>query len=161
MSTWPTMPTEQAADLAGELRALDWSWTMDDAPAVVERFGWHAVSSRPRRIMLDIGFGPGSGTIQASDGEVNRIEIQLTAYAETAGTPELKSAFTDFAQAIRTKLGEPTAYVEAPSPQYRWAGAQATLVLVLSATSIWLHLVTNARLADDDRNLELDEQGLL
>ncbi|MFD3744512.1 DUF6301 family protein [Nocardia sp. NPDC058633] len=161
MSDWRTMPTDQAAELAGKLYALDWSWNMDDAPAIVEQFGWHTVSSRPRRIMLDIGFGPDSGTIQAKNGEVTRIELQLTDYAEAGEKPEVKTAFTDIAQAIGTKLGAPTARVKAPTPQYRWAGADTTVVLVLSAASIWLHLVTNARLAADDRNLELDNQGLL
>ncbi|MFE9787962.1 DUF6301 family protein [Nocardia salmonicida] len=158
MTTWRAMPSADAADLAGRLRTLDWSWTMDDAPAFVEQFGWATISQRPRRIMLDTGFGPDSGTIQAKNGEVTRIELQLTDYAEK---PELRTAFTDFAQAITTELGEPTARVKAPTPQYRWAGPDTTVVLILSAASIWLHLVTNTRLAADDRNLQLDNQGLL
>ncbi|MBC7300394.1 MAG: hypothetical protein H5T78_05520 [Nocardia sp.] len=161
MSNWRTMPTDQAAELADKLRALDWSWAMDDAPAIVEQFGWHTVSIRPRRILLDIGFGPGSGTVQAKNGEVTRIELQLTDYAEPAEKPEVKTAFNNYAQAIGGNLGEPTARVKAPTPQVRWAGSEATVVLILSAASIWLHLVTNARLAADDRNLELDYQGLL
>ncbi|MEU4706116.1 DUF6301 family protein [Nocardia salmonicida] len=161
MSNWRAMPTDQAAELAGELHALDWSWSMDDAPAIAEQFGWNTLSSRPRRIMLDTGFGPDSGTIQAKNGDVTRIELQLTDYAESTEKPELKTAFTHFAQAITTELGEATGRVKAPTPQYRWAGPDTTVVLILSAASIWLHLVTNTRLAADDRNLELDNQGLL
>lgn len=161
MTTWRTMPADDAADLAGRLRTLDWSWSMDDAPAIVEQFGWATISQRPRRIMLDTGFGPDSGTIQAKNGEVTRIELQLTDYAESTEKPELKTAFTHFAQAITTELGEATGRVKAPTPQYRWAGPDTTVVLILSAASIWLHLVTNTRLAADDRNLELDNQGLL
>ncbi|UGT53468.1 DUF6301 family protein [Nocardia asteroides] len=159
MTNWRTMPTDQAANLATRLHGLDWSWTLDDAPTIIEQFGWRTVSSRPRRIMLDIGFGPGSGTIQAKNGEVTRIELQLTDYADEK--PEMKATFTGLAQAIGEKLGEPTARVNAPTLQYRWAGTDSTVVLILSAASIWLHLDTNARLAADDRNLELDNQGLL
>ncbi|WP_280221592.1 DUF6301 family protein [Nocardia neocaledoniensis] len=161
MSTWRAMPTDRAADLATRLYGLDWSWTSGDAPTIVEQFGWRTVSGRPRRIMLDIGFGPGSGTIQVKSGEVNRIELQLSGYAEAEEKPEVKAAFTGLAQAIGEKLGEPTARVKEPTPQYRWAGPNTTVVLILSAASIWLQLVTNARLAADDRNLELDNQGLL
>ncbi|MEV0333094.1 DUF6301 family protein [Nocardia sp. NPDC050717] len=161
MSNWRTMPADQAADLATRLHGLDWSWTLDDAPTIVEQFGWRTVSSRPRRIMLDIGFGPGSGTIQAKNGEVTRIELQLTDYAEADEKSEVEATFTGLAQAIGENLGEPTARVNAPTPQYRWAGRDSTVVLILSAASIWLHLDTNARLAADDRNLELDNQGLL
>ncbi|MFE5479016.1 DUF6301 family protein [Nocardia sp. NPDC056541] len=161
MTTWRTMPSADAADLSGRLAALDWSWNIDDAPAIVEQFGWQTISSRPRRIMLDTGFGPDSGTIQAKSGDVTRIELQLTDYAEASEKLAVKTAFADYAQAISERLGEPTAQVTAPTPQIRWAGAETTVVLILSATSIWLNLVTNTRLAADDRNLQLDNQGLL
>ncbi|MFD6397893.1 DUF6301 family protein [Nocardia sp. NPDC060249] len=161
MTAWRTMPSADAADLADRLADLDWSWNIDDAPAIVEEFGWHTISSRPRRIMLDTGFGPDSGTIQAKNGEVTRIELQLTDYAEPSEKPAVKTAFTDYAQAISERLGEPTAQVTASTPQIRWAGAETTVVLILSTASIWLNLVTNTRLAADDRNLQLDNQGLL
>lgn len=161
MTNWHAMPADEAGDLAGALHALDWSWALDDAPAVVEKFGWHTISSRPRRIMLDIGFGPDSGTIRAKNGQVTGIELQLTDFADTGENAEVSAAFDSIAAAISAKLGEPTARVAGPPSQYRWAGAEATILLERSAASVWLYLVTNARLAADDRNIALDEQGLL
>ncbi|MFF5031923.1 DUF6301 family protein [Nocardia salmonicida] len=161
MTNWHTMPADKAADLAGALHTLDWSWSLDDAPAVVEKFGWHTVSSRPRRITLDTGLGPDSGTIRAKNGQVTGIELQLTDFADASENAQVATAFDSFAAAITAKLGEPIARVAGPPLQYRWAGADATVVLERSAASVWLYLVTNARLAADDRNIALDEQGLL
>lgn len=42
---------------------------LDDAPAVVDKFGWHTVSSRPRRITLDTLLDPDSGTIRAKSAK--------------------------------------------------------------------------------------------
>lgn len=36
MSTWRPLPIGQATDLAGELHALDWSWSMHDAHTIAE-----------------------------------------------------------------------------------------------------------------------------
>ncbi|MEV0131064.1 hypothetical protein AB0H83_21695 [Dactylosporangium sp. NPDC050688] len=41
------------------------------------------------------------------------------------------------------------------------AWTETTLLLQLLPTSVWLSVVTNARLAADDRNVELHAQGLL
>ncbi|MDO3647298.1 DUF6301 family protein [Nocardia mangyaensis] len=161
MTNWRAMPADEAADLAGALHTLDWSWTLDDAPAVVEKFGWHASSSRPRRITLDTGLGPDTGTIRAKNGEVTGIELQLTDFADAGANTEVSAAFDRIAAAISGKLGEPSARVAGPPLQYRWAGPAATVLLERSAASVWLYLVTNARLAADDRNIALDEQGLL
>ncbi|MFD3705018.1 DUF6301 family protein [Nocardia sp. NPDC058658] len=162
MTNWHAMPADKAADLARALYALDWSWVLDDAPAIVEKFGWHTISSRPRRIMLDVGFGPDSGTIRAKNGQVTSIELQLTDFADNpAENAEVTTAFDSITAAITAQLGEPTARVAGPPMQYRWAGAEATIRLERSAASVWLYLVTNARLALDDRSIELDEQGLL
>ncbi|MFE3542342.1 DUF6301 family protein [Nocardia sp. NPDC059177] len=161
MANWRALPAGEAAELAGALHTLDWSWQLDDAPAVVEKFGWRTISSRPRRIMLDTGFGPDSGTIRAKNGQVTGIDLQLTEFADAVENTEVTAAFDSIATALTGKLGEPSARVAGPPPQYRWAGAEATIVLERSAASVWLHLVTNARLAADDRNIALDEQGLL
>ncbi|MEV4207110.1 DUF6301 family protein [Nocardia salmonicida] len=118
-------------------------------------------SQRRRRVTLDIWFGPDSGTIRAKNGQVTSIELQLTDFADTAGNAEVATAFDSFGAAISARLGKPTARVAGPPLQYRWGGAEATVVLERSAASVWLYLVTNARLAADDRNIALDEQGLL
>lgn len=161
MANWRAQPADEAADLASALHTLDWSWAIDDAPAVIEKFGWQILSSRPRRIMLDIGFGPDSGAIRAKDGQVTGIELQLSDFADADHDAEVGTAFDDIAAAIAGRLGAPTARVAGPPPQIRWAGARATVVLERSAASVWLYLLTNARLAADDRNIALDEQGLL
>lgn len=161
MTNWRAMPADQAAELASALHTLDWSWSLDDAPAVVEKFSWHTISTGPRRIILDIGFGPGSGTIRAEDGQVTGIELQVTDFADAGENAEVSAAFDRITAAISARLGEPTARLAGPPPQYRWAGSEATIRLERSAASVWLYLVTNARLSADDRNIALDEQGLL
>ncbi len=161
MTNWQAMPADEAAELASALHGLDWSWALDDASALVEKFGWHTISSRPRGMMLDIGFGLDSGSINAKNGQVTGIELQLTDYAEAGENAQVTAAFDDIAAAITTKLGEPTARLTGPPPQYRWAGGKATIVLIRSAASVWLNLTTNSRLAADDRNIELEDQGLL
>ncbi|MEV6216283.1 DUF6301 family protein [Nocardia sp. NPDC051833] len=161
MSTWRTLPIDEAAELAGGLHSLDWSWALDDASTIVERFGWQTISSRPRWIMLDVGFGEGSGTIHAKNGQVTGIELQLTDFADADQNVEVSAAFEGIAAAITAELGEPSARVAGPPPQLRWPGPKATLLLERSAASVWLYLITNPRLAADDRNIELEEQGLL
>ncbi|WP_336085381.1 DUF6301 family protein [Nocardia sp. SSK8] len=161
MANWRVLPADEAADLAAALHTLEWSWTLDDAPAVVEKFGWQTLSSRPRRIMLDIGFGPDSGAIRAKDGQVTGIELQISDFAGAGQEAEVGPAFDGIAAAITAKLGAPTARVAGPPPRLRWAGTAATVVLERSAASVWLYLTANARLAADDRNIALDEQGLL
>ncbi|MEV6223801.1 DUF6301 family protein [Nocardia fluminea] len=159
MSTWRALPIGQAADLAGELHTLDWSWSMHDAHTIAEQFGWTEISQRPRRVTLDIGFGPDSGTIRAKNGQVTSIELQLTDFTDAPEKIEVATAFDNFGAAVSARLGKPTVRVAGPFLQYRWAGAEATVVLERSAASVWLYLITNARLAADDRNIELDEQA--
>ncbi|MFC9873744.1 DUF6301 family protein [Nocardia salmonicida] len=155
------LPIGKASDLAGELHALDWSWSMNDAAAIAEQCGWTVLSHRQRRVMLDTGLGPDSGTIRAKNGQLTSIELQLTDFADAGEDAQVAMAFDSSTVAITAKLGEPTARVAGPPLQYRWAGAEATVVLERSTASVWLYLATNARLAADDCNITLDEQGLL
>ncbi|MEU3010771.1 DUF6301 family protein [Nocardia asteroides] len=161
MTNWRAMPAEEAGDLAKALHSLDWSWALDDVSAVAEKFGWHIISSRPRRIRVDTEFSRDSGTFRAKDSQVTRIDLQLTDYAAPDQNAEVSASFDGISAAITAELGEPTARVAGPPPQLRWAGTEATLVLERSAASVWLYLITNARLTADDRNIELDELGLL
>ncbi|MFI5502086.1 DUF6301 family protein [Nocardia asteroides] len=161
MPTLRTIPIDQAADLADKLSTLDWSWTSADAPSIAEQFGWTVIAQRPRWIMLDTGYGPGSGTFRAKNGQVTEIELQLTDFADPAQNTEVAATFDSITATIAGQLGTPSRYDAVPPPQCRWVGPHATLVLKRSASSVWLHLITNARLADDDRNIELDELGLL
>lgn len=93
--------------------------------------------------------------------QVTSIELQLTDFADVTEKIEVATAFDRFGAAVFARLGKPTARVAGPPLQYRWAGPEDTVVLERSAASVWLYLITNARLAADDRNIELDEQGLL
>ncbi|MGW5441170.1 DUF6301 family protein [Nocardia asteroides] len=161
MTDWRALPAEETADLAKALHSLDWSWALDDVSAVAEKFGWHIISSRPRRIRVDTAIGPDSGTFRAKDGQVTRIDLQLTDFATPDQNAEVSASFDGMSAAITAELGEPSAHVAGPPPQLRWAGPEATLVIERSAASVWMYLITNARRADDDRNIELDELGLL
>ncbi|MEU5408158.1 DUF6301 family protein [Nocardia asteroides] len=161
MRTFRSIPIDQAADLADKLSTLDWSWTLADAPAIAEQFGWTVITQRARWIMLDTGYGPGSGTFRAKNSQVTEIELQLTDFDTPDQNAQFSATFDSITAAITEKLGTPTMDDAVPPPQYRWAGPKATIVLKHSAASVWLYLITNARLADDDRNIELDELGLL
>ncbi|MGW5313600.1 DUF6301 family protein [Nocardia thailandica] len=163
MTEWQTTPAPEVAALATRLRDLDWSWQLADAPRLAAEFGWRVVSERPGWVMLDTGFGTGSGTIFADDGRVERIEIRVTGYAEDteAGRTLVRDASAELEEAIEGALGAPTARVVDDPVQIRWAGAGATLVQARQELSVWLWLVTNEALAADDRDAEVDVQGLL
>ncbi|MGW0433386.1 DUF6301 family protein [Micromonospora sp. NPDC003197] len=155
------MPPADVVEVATRLRALDWSWQMVDAPKISTAFGWDTISSRPRRLILDTGLGPDSGNIQAKNGQVVRIEVQVTDFADAATQHRVAEAFEAVAEAMSEKFGVPTAAQSGPPAQLRWAGPETTLLLNRLTASVWVALVTNARLAADDRNIELEEQGLL
>ncbi|WP_054815800.1 DUF6301 family protein [Nocardia arizonensis] len=155
-----------AADLTGlviRLRALDASWHLTDAPVVAEAMGWRTLVSRDRWVLLDTGFGPGSGKFHAEDGRVVRIEVRLSDFA--ADTPEghawVAGIFDEAVATVAAAIGAPDDSRPDDGARVRWAGPEVTLMLQRTPVSVLLWWITNARLAADDRNIELEDQGLL
>ncbi|MFE6923276.1 DUF6301 family protein [Nocardia sp. NPDC057663] len=161
MTEWRTPSAAELTDLAAGLRDLDWSWDLADVPELAARFGWRAVLSRPNWVMLDTGLGVGSGKVHGADGKAVRIETRLTDFVEedAAGTERIRTAFAEMAGVLTDALGAPTARIPGEWPQIRWADQAATVVLAQSPVSVVLYLVTNARLAMDDRNIEVERQA--
>nr|WP_228537057.1 DUF6301 family protein [Nocardia sp. XZ_19_231] len=143
------------------MRDLDWSWELSDVPELVAEFGWRAVVSRPNWVMLDTGLGVSSGKVHGEDGRAVRIETRLTDFVDedAAGTARLRTVFADTAGVLTEVLGEPTSRIPGQWPQIRWAGPAQTVVLAQSPVSLVLYLVTNARLAADDRNIEAEKRS--
>ncbi|AVH20691.1 hypothetical protein IU412_19350 [Nocardia cyriacigeorgica] len=163
MTQWQAMTGTEIAELGTRLRSLAWSWQVADGPALATEFGWRVLHSDANWVMLDTGFGLGSGEIRGKDGRAEVIEVRVTDFAEEspAGRERIRDAFAALGEALTEALGAPTARVPGEFPQLRWAGAEQTLVLHELAVSVVLKLIDNTRLARDDRNVELEEQGLL
>ncbi|MGW6423884.1 DUF6301 family protein [Nocardia sp. NPDC055053] len=161
MTEWRIPSATELTDLATGLRDLDWSWNLADAAELAARFGWRVVVSRPNWVMLDTGLGVGSGKVHGEDGKAVRVETRLTDFVEenTAGTERIRTAFAELAGVLTDVLGAPTARIPGEWPQIRWAGPAATVVLAQSPVSVVLYLVTNARLAMDDRSIEVEKQA--
>lgn len=163
MTRWRVMPGTEIAELGTRLQSLNWSWLVADGPRLATEFGWRVVHSDANWVMLDTGFGLGSGEIRGRNGKAEVIEVRVTDFAEESATgrERIRDAFAALGESLTEALGEPTARIPGEFPQLRWAGEDHTLVLNELAVSVVLKLVDNARLARDDRNVELDEQGLL
>lgn len=163
MTQWHAMSDAEIAELGTRLRSLDWSWQVADGPQLATEFGWRVLHSDANWVMLDSGFGLGSGEIRGKEGKAEVIEARVTDFAEesAAGRERIRDAFAAMGEALAQTLGAPTARIPGEFPQLRWAGTNHTLVLHELAVSVVLKLVDNTRLARDDRNVELEEQGLL
>ncbi|MET7768685.1 DUF6301 family protein [Nocardia sp. NPDC005366] len=157
------LPAADLVDLAVRLRALEPVLRLADAPAVAQTFGWRTLASKPRWVLLDAGFGPGSGKFHAEDGTVVRIEVRLTDFAadDPEGHAWVAAAFDDTVEVLTGAIGTPDPSTPGVSEQARWIGPETTLVLRRSPVSVLLSWVTNTRLAADDRNIELEDQGSL
>lgn len=161
MTEWHTPSATELADLATRLRDLDWSWELSEVPELAAEFGWRVVANNPNWVMLDTGLGVGSGKVHGEDGNAVRIETRLTDFVEedAAGTARLRMAFAEMTGALTEALGAPTARIPGRWPQIRWAGPAQTVVLTQSPVSVVLFLVTDARLAADDRNIEVEKHS--
>ncbi|WP_278264904.1 DUF6301 family protein [Nocardia sp. AG03] len=151
MSEHRELTTTELTDLATALRELDWSWQLADVPALAARFGWQVVLARPNWVMLDTGLGTSSGKVHGADGRAVRIETRLTEFAteDAEGAERIGTAFAELSAVLIAALGAPTGR----PTQLRWPGPTTTVVLALSPVSVVLSLVTNDRLAQDDRNV--------
>jgi hypothetical protein len=78
MTEWRATTEAEIVELASRLQSFDWSWQMADVPRLAAAFGWQVQSSRQDWVMLDDGFGMGSGFVRGSDGQVEDIELQVT-----------------------------------------------------------------------------------
>ncbi|MBL1075197.1 hypothetical protein JK358_12420 [Nocardia sp. 2] len=160
MTEWRASSDSEVVELAGRLRALEWSWQLTDGAELAREFGWGVKSTRANSIMLDTGFGLVGGTIEGRDGRADRIDVMVT--ERSGNDPErLRAAFTRMTTALSAALGEPTARLSGSAPEVRWAGPQTTLALTNLPTTVRLSLTTNERLARHDLGVEFERQGLL
>jgi hypothetical protein len=162
MTEWRTLNDSEIVELATRLRDVDWTWQLEDVPALAAEFGWKVLSTQQNWVMLDDGFGLASGEVRGRDGRAESIELQVSDYSgdDGAGRAQWRDAFVRMTGVLSNALGEPTRRQPGRSPEIRWAGPDTTLQLIQLA-SIQLHLVTNKYLAAHDEAVALDEQGLL
>lgn len=163
MTEWRVLGTPELVELFGRLRTLEWSWRLDDVAQLATEFGWEVERSRPNWVVLDIGFGRGSGEVSGDDGVADEIVLEVTSSAtdDAAGRSRSRAAFAEMTAALTAEFGAPTKKVPGVTPEVRWAGAATTTVLRDLGVSVALRLVTNEKLATEDAIEELDEQGLL
>ncbi|MEU1985386.1 DUF6301 family protein [Nocardia sp. NPDC019395] len=163
MTEWRTLSSPELVELVGRLRALEWSWRLADADQVATELGWQIERARPVAVVLDTGFGPGSGRIRGYDGVATEIEARVTSYTtdDDAGRDRTRAAFAEMTAALSAEFGAPTKRIPGAAPRVRWAGPATTTVLRDSGVSVALHLMTNEALAREDRAEELEQQELL
>lgn len=163
MTEWCVLGNAELVELVGRLRTLEWSWRLDDAAPLATEFGWQIELTGTAGVVLDTGFGPGSGGIRGDHGEVVEIETRITSYTtdDAAGRDRTRTAFAEMTAALSAEFGPPTNAVPGATPQVRWAGPGTTTILRDSGVSVALGLMTNEQLAREDQIEELDEQELL
>jgi hypothetical protein len=162
MTEWRALTDDEIVELATRLRSLAWPSPLDDVPQLVAGFGWKVITTRSEWVMLDTGFGMGSGKVRARDGMAMELMVRVTDFVaeEAAGRARVLDQFVRMFTALTGGIGAPTARIPGASPEIRWGGAQASLVLRDLEVAVELALIANSWLASDDRAIELQEQGL-
>ncbi|MGY4103829.1 DUF6301 family protein [Nocardia sp. R16R-3T] len=159
------MTDDEIIELATGLRSSDWSWQLQDMPAIAARFDWKVLMTRKDWVMLDCGFGLSSGAVTGRDGVAESIELMVTGSAreDATGRAMVRDAFVRMAEAITGALGEPTARIPGETAEIRWASPETTLLLknLSLAHTVQLTYQTNASLAAFDRSIEFERQGLI
>ncbi|MFF0494599.1 DUF6301 family protein [Nocardia sp. NPDC004068] len=159
MAEWRRLGNREIVELATRLRAFDWSWKLADVPALARAFGWQVRTTRPDWVLLDTGFGVGSGRVHGRSGNVQGIEVQVTDYAQRQ--EQVRDAFADMTGALSVALGNPTARMPGESAEVRWADGEDTVQLMVVANTLQMHLARNSYLAARDRAIELEKEGLM
>lgn len=78
MTGWRALTDDEIVELATGLRSLDWSWQLQDVPAIAARIDWKVLMTRKDWVMLDCGFGLSSGSVNGRDGVAESIELMVT-----------------------------------------------------------------------------------
>ncbi|MEV0433794.1 DUF6301 family protein [Nocardia sp. NPDC050413] len=163
MTDFRTRTPDEVADLGTRLRTLDWSWQLDEIPDIAERFGWRVVSTSEDWAMLDTGFGLASGKVFADDGEVERVQVNLSTIGPDTGETRalVQQTYTTMAARLAADLGAPSAEIAEENRQSRWSGTNSTLILEELPSSLTLTLATNDWLDLFDEAGRLSQQGQL
>ena len=162
MMVWRALTDEEIVELATGLPSLDWSWQLQEVPAIAARFDWKVLMTRKDWVMLDCGFGLSSGAVTGRDGVAESIELMVTGSAseDATGRAMVRDAFVRMSDAITGALGEPTARMPGEAAEIRWAFPETTLRLknLSLAHTVQLTYQTNASLAALDRSIEFEQQ---
>ncbi|MEV4125014.1 DUF6301 family protein [Nocardia sp. NPDC049707] len=165
MTGWRALTDGEIVELATGLRSLDWSWQLQEVPAIAAKFDWKVLMTRADWVMLDCGFGLSSGAVTGRDGVAESIKLKVTdsASEDATGRAMVRDAFVRMTEAITGALGEPTARIPGETAEIRWAFPEATLLLknLSLAHTVQLMYQTNASLAAFDRSIEFEQQGLM
>ena len=159
---WRALTGSDIVDLATRLRSLDGSRPMDTVPQLAEAFGWTVLTAHPDWALLDAGFGMASGKIHGRSGLIVDIKLRVTDFApdHPAGQAWSRDTFGAMAAALIGAFGEPTSRIRHITTEIRWAGAEATLVLMDVGRSVELSLVANPWLELHDQAIEMAEHEL-
>ncbi len=136
---------------------------MSDAAALIESFGWAVRAVRPGSVTFDNGFGLDRGKVLGADGRAEEIWLAVSDFAGDDDTDRdrVRDTFVRMTVALTNTLGAPTLQKPGSTPEVRWAGDTTTLRLLDLAISVELALLTNSYLAEHDRIVEMEDEGLL
>ncbi|MEU8886373.1 DUF6301 family protein [Streptomyces sp. NPDC048442] len=116
----------------------------------------------PRWDVLDTGLERNSREVARlaraqEEKMVERIQLRLTDYDHTGQWDRTLDAFARMAAALCEALGEPTDRRPGAPAEIHWAGADTTLLLEHTGSSVYLELVTNKRMSLDEELRQLEE----
>lgn len=160
MEQWRALNDGDIVDLAGRLRSLGGAPPMDTLPQLAAQFGWEVLDDDPEQALLDAGFGPFSGTVDASDDAIVDITLWVTDNAtdDSAGQAWARDQFARMTAALCGEFGEPSKRIPGTPAETRWAGPENTLVLRNLRRSVELSLIANHWLELHDQAVALAEQ---
>src|SRR5438128_1235892 len=141
MTEWRFLSAAEISKLGADLTQHDWSWRMAEVPELAAAFGWLVMSASPERVILDIGFGIGSGFAYGRGGLTQRIELRVTTFAdeEPASRELVHDVFVDMTAALSSTVGTPSVRKPGRSPEIRWIGKMRTLRLVEQANCVCMY----------------------
>jgi hypothetical protein len=148
---------QEIAELASGLRALDWPADPADIDRIAAAFGWRIESRRERGARLGSRFGRAGGRFDFEDGLAVEVSANLCSFAdEDSGEDRawLQDVFADATAAVSGVLGEPTKRIPGDTPELRWRGGKATIMLHRYSVVVDIALATNERVDEHDWAVE-------
>ncbi|XVQ11424.1 DUF6301 family protein [Spirillospora sp. CA-255316] len=147
MNEW-AVAGEQVADLATRLSEFDWSWAARDLPDTADVFGWqidHRVEG-VTEITSQYSDGVGTALIDVK-GMVEIISLPISRFFDREVAEErvqLHDAFAYTANFVIDSMGPPTRRVPGVSPEVRWRGPDATVMVTHNTVRVTLVWVLNS-----------------
>jgi hypothetical protein len=147
---WQAVDAGTARGWLTALRDLDWGWTPDEVPSVVDRLGWHLAGEVPGKAAVartPFDIGRDNVSVVYRDGRVRRVSIGAT---DRGGlrigleTAQRTDETFDRLMAVGTELfGPPVLRVDGDERYAHWRGEHATITVAQSTATVFIEWAPN------------------